>query len=351
MVSDITVECIDRGGLLDDRLKSLLSAHMNVEVGRRNQCFFVASHGHQVVGALLGLRRPTTTMLRLFKLWTSPVGDRTAISKAVYLALDKWSGPAGVDAWRLSSDRAEDDFPQEFVALLKVSPTNFCGGYLQHWRTEPLPSIGSPLYTQTTDFTCGAACLMMAFTTFDRSATLQRGLELQLWREATSIVSLDGPGGCDPYGVALAAAIRGFGVRVFMSTNDPVLIEAGDSDANRDIIGFVQAELRSRLAERSVQVEQKPFSIDELRSAIRRGGVAIVLVDQVETHAREVPHWILLHSAADTFFLANDPWFERADHEQPVDVIDLPIRDAVLDKMAWYGAPPYRAAVLIEPAA
>lgn len=351
MPSAITVECIDQLDSADKDLIRALSACLDLGIGKRNHLLFVAFQKSKIAGVLLAFRRPTTMMVRLVKLWVNSPGDFVTIGSAIFSAFDNWSVQAGIHAWRISSDWTADDFPEEFVALLKVDRSSARDGYLQRWLAQHPPLVNSEtsLYPQTTDFTCGAACLMMAFATLDRSVIPQRRLELQLWREATSIVSLDGPGGCDPYGVALAAAARGFSVSVFISTSEPVLIETGDSDANRDIIAFAQAQLRSSLTEKFVQVKQQAFSIEELRSAIGRGAAAIVLVDQLETHGRVVPHWILIHSADETFFLANDPWFERTDHELPIDVADLPIADAVLDKISWYGTPPYRAAVLIEP--
>ncbi|PLP55597.1 hypothetical protein CYK37_29605 [Mesorhizobium loti] len=351
MPYEIIVKCIDQADFIEKTVIRTLSTHLDVGTGNRNQLFFVAFQQNQIVGALLAFRRPTTTMVRLVKLWINSPGDGAAIGTAIFLALEDWSVQAGIHAWRISADWAADDFPEDFVALLNVDRSSVRGGYLQRWLTKRSPLINSAtfLYPQTTDFTCGAACLMMAFATLDQSVIPHRRLELQLWREATSVVSLDGPGGCDPYGVALAAAARGFATSVFISTSDTVLIEAEDSDANRDIIAFAQAQLRSSLTETLVEVKQQAFSIEQLRSAIGRGAAAIVLVDQLETHGRTVPHWILIHSADETFFLANDPWFERTDQELPIDVVDLPIGDAVLDKMCWYGTPPYRAAVLIEP--
>lgn len=353
MTGDVTVDCIDGMMLRDEKLLQTLTTCLNSGLNAANQLVFAAFRNGQVVGALLANRRRTAAMLRLVKVWVPPHDDAEGVGIALISALEKWSKTAGVYVWRVAVERAADDVPESFLALLDMDTPDEGKPYVERSLNKGHPSLNpkTPIYTQSTDFTCGAACLMMAFAAFDKSIPLQRNLELQLWREATSIVSLDGPGGCDPYGVALAAASRGFQVQVFLSTRDPVLIEEGDTDANRDIIAFAQSDLKSRVLDRGVQVEERAFSTADLRQAIERGASAIVLVDQLETHGRVVPHWIVVHSATEEHFLVNDPWFERGDQEQPADVVDVPISATMLERMCWYGTPPYRAAVFIEPIA
>ena len=61
-----------------------------------------------------------------------------------------------------------------------------------------------PYFHQSTEFTCGPACIMMALAWADPKFKPAPALEFALWREATTIVSGSGPGGCDPYGMAVA---------------------------------------------------------------------------------------------------------------------------------------------------
>jgi hypothetical protein len=55
-----------------------------------------------------------------------------------------------------------------------------------------------PYYSQTTPFTCGAACLLMAMRASIRTPSTSAGL--RLWREATTIFMTSGHGGCGPHG-------------------------------------------------------------------------------------------------------------------------------------------------------
>ena len=74
-----------------------------------------------------------------------------------------------------------------------------------------------PYFHQTTDFTCGPACIMMALAWADRAFKPAPALEFPLWREATTIFSGAGPGGCEPYGMAVTLKRHGLRPEVYVS--------------------------------------------------------------------------------------------------------------------------------------
>ncbi|HEX5419371.1 MAG TPA: peptidase C39 family protein, partial [Gammaproteobacteria bacterium] len=57
-----------------------------------------------------------------------------------------------------------------------------------------------PYYRQTLDFTCGPAALMMAMKALASDLKTDRALEIELWREATTVFMTSGVGGCTPFG-------------------------------------------------------------------------------------------------------------------------------------------------------
>jgi acyl CoA:acetate/3-ketoacid CoA transferase alpha subunit len=73
-----------------------------------------------------------------------------------------------------------------------------------------------PFHRQTQEFTCGAACLMMAMKYLDPSLNLTRDLEIDLWREANLAEDWSTCG----RGLAYSAAKQGFGARILASVND-----------------------------------------------------------------------------------------------------------------------------------
>ena len=74
-----------------------------------------------------------------------------------------------------------------------------------------------PYIAQTTPFTCGPACLLMVFNYFKPNHYDPFALEIDIWREATTIFMTSGHGGCGPRGLALAAHQRGFVVEIFLN--------------------------------------------------------------------------------------------------------------------------------------
>lgn len=66
---------------------------------------------------------------------------------------------------------------------------------LQH---QDARALSVPYYQQTTDFTCGAASLLMAMGALEPARVAQRREELQIWREATTVFMTAGHGGCSP---------------------------------------------------------------------------------------------------------------------------------------------------------
>ena len=60
-------------------------------------------------------------------------------------------------------------------------------------RLEP-EVVSVPFYQQTLDFTCGPAALMMGMKALDRELTLNRQLELRIWRESTTVFMTSGHG-------------------------------------------------------------------------------------------------------------------------------------------------------------
>lgn len=322
-----------------DRLRRLLAAPTH--------CGVAAWSGDALVGIVLCLRRPTVAMARLALFWVAPGrGDRLAIGRSLVEALAAQARADGLVAWRaLPGD--EEVLPAELLALAGLSDVEAGRAYRERLLRNRSPRPGVAGYFQTTGFTCGPASLGMALGGLGLAPRMDRALEIELWREATTVIGLTGPGGCDPYGLALAASRRGLSVRLFMSTEEPVLLDRGNSEAKRDLMRFVQADFRVRVDAAGIPVEHRPFAIAEIRAAVAAGAFAIVLVDQKATHGAGAPHWVLVTEAEDGIFRVNDPWVETDALEGPADAEGLPIREDQLDRMAWYGEPAYRAALLV----
>ena len=84
---------------------------------------------------------------------------------------------------------------------------------------------------QSTEFTCGPACIMMALAWADRAFTPPPLLEFQLWREATTIYMTSGPGGCEVYGLAVTLKRHGLDPEIHVSRPGPYFL--GDRPVGR----------------------------------------------------------------------------------------------------------------------
>ena len=66
-------------------------------------------------------------------------------------------------------------------------------------------NLDVPLYTQSSDFSCGSACVAMILKYYNFVSNLDRDLEIELWRE-TNAVEMKGAG---RYGVCAPLSVRG----------------------------------------------------------------------------------------------------------------------------------------------
>ena len=87
------------------------------------------------------------------------------------------------------------------------------------WNEEM--KIEVPFYRQTMDFTCGAACLLMVLSFYDREFSMNRDAEIDIWREGTSVEVL----GMGRYGLSFPLLRRGYRVSVRTSVEGPEFLE------------------------------------------------------------------------------------------------------------------------------
>lgn len=296
-------------------------------------------------GVLLALRRPTGALFRVVAFQVQPGPRRQAV--AASLAEQLLAAARREEVFLLRAAAADAALlDADLLPLLGLPPLAL--PYTETWlgNVSASPRQHVPLYRQTTRFTCGPASLLMSFGVLGQPCS-ERREEIALWREASSIAGLTGPGGCDPFGLALAAQARGYAPRVLTSTSRAMLLERVDTDEKRELIEFVQTDFRLRVEEARIPIEQRDFTVAELAAPVAAGGVALLLIDQFLTHGRHTPHWIVLHHHQDDWFLVNDPWTEPGRLEGPADAEHLPIRTTTLEDMAWFGEPAYRAAVIL----
>lgn len=202
-------------------------------------------------------------------------------------------------------------------------------------------------YPQTLGFTCGPACLMMAMKAFDPVLNLDRTLELQIWREATTIFMTAGHGGCGPYGLALAAHRRGFPSEIYVNGEGVLFRESVRSQEKREVITLVHDDFVRQVREAGIDVHHKLAGTAELDRCYRQGGIPLVLISTYRLTRERAPHWVVVTGTDERYFFINDP---DQDGGRPADErINMAILKQDFERMARYGRNATKAVVVVYP--
>jgi predicted double-glycine peptidase len=203
-------------------------------------------------------------------------------------------------------------------------------------------------YNQSTDFTCGPSSLMMAMNALDPKVKITRILELQLWREATTIFMGDGHGGCSALGLALAAKRRGFGAEVWMNRGGVFLADRLDGKDRVAAMRLLQEADLAETKRQRIPVHRGRTTIDELRHAMDKGAIPIVLVSTQLFHGDDVPHWLVVSDITDSDVKANDPWISRDQGQTARRQTGRVVSHTDFNRMTVYGPKKERATVLVR---
>ena len=213
-----------------------------------------------------------------------------------------------------------------------------------HLRTE---LARAPYYRQTLGFTCGPACLMMAMKAFDPALRLGRTLELQLWREATTIFMTSGHGGCSPHGLALAAKKRGFPCEIFVNGSGVLFRESVRSPEKRKVIQLVHEDFVEQATQHGIPIHRKLAGTADLVRCFSAGGIPLVLISTYRLTRERAPHWVIMTGCDDQFFYIHDP--DNSENRPGDDRINMAILKKDFERMARYGRRATKAVVIVYP--
>jgi ribosomal protein S18 acetylase RimI-like enzyme len=205
-----------------------------------------------------------------------------------------------------------------------------------------------PFYEQTLDFTCGASSLMMAMQALSPDLSLDRTLELRIWREATTIFMTSGHGGCGPFGLALAAHARGYRAEVFVNDVGVPLIDSVRSPEKKEVMRLVHEDMLAEIERLRIPVTYGTLGLDELEARFRAGAVPLVLISSYRIYAEKFPHWVVVTGFDEHFVYVHDPYVDYDNGETPLDSMNMPIQPAEFRRMNRYGRAGLQAVVLIS---
>jgi len=321
----------------------------------------VARSAVQVTGAAVVVSRHLSASVKIGGVWTRPGDDALAVQAALVSAAEELARQKGAIVIKRELGVSEAGGHEAGIpgsgevdgGAYELVPTPPMAGPAPkgesavpsgrfRWMTaDPVAVV--PYIRQTTEFTCGPSALLMALSYFGLHPTPDRSTEIGLWREATTV------GGCDPYGMAVAAARHGLDVELTVTTSDFFLLD-GLEENEREFRRFIQGEFRDQAAAAGVKVAEQPFDASAIRDIIESGRLAIVLVDTLLLTEEACPHWIIVHSLASDLFVIHDPWTEVNAGESWLDAYNVPMTSADLERIARTGDPSASAVLAVGPA-
>lgn len=325
-------------------------------VRRANASLIVAEQTGQLAGYALLLFHRGTSLARLYSIAVSPAWrghglgqqllERTEAAalarNCVWLRLEvRTDNPAAISLYESHGYQrfaVVDYYYEDHGQALRYEKRILC--------SAPAPARQVPYYAQTTEFTCGAACLLMAMAAIERGRPLLRAEEIQLWREATTIYMTAGHGGCSPQGLALAAWRRGFDVRTVLSQAGSLFLDGVRSAQKKEVMQLVEAGFAEALAATDVQQLLAPGF--DVRTALQDGFRPVVLISCYRFTRLKAPHWVLVTGCDDEFVYLHDPDVDHSRHRRSLDCQHLPVSHAEFARISCFGRQRVRATVLLR---
>jgi ribosomal protein S18 acetylase RimI-like enzyme len=318
----------------------------------------VAEADGALAGTAIVLFRPRSSVARLYSIAVAPhMGGRglgpmlLEAAEAVALARDSRAirlevhegNAAAISRYRKSGYR-------EFGRRARYYED---GGDALRFEKHLKPTLAAlqaapPYFHQSTEFTCGPACIMMALAWADPSLKPLPAFEFQLWRDATTIFMASGPGGCEVYGLAVTLKRRGLDPEIYVSQAGPHFLETTKSADKRRVMEVTQAEFRREAKALGIPVHLAAASESVLMRAFDAGHVAIVLVSGYHMGSRGQPHWVFAFGRDGRHILLHDPAAIRDEHGKAIAPETHAVPWTAFERMTRWGRDRLSAAIVIR---
>ncbi len=346
---------LEQRSFASDRLSRRRLRHW---IGAPNRAFLVAVSGSRILGYGLALLHRGTRLARLYSLAVAQNARGQGLGARLILALEEAVAQRGRLHMRL--EVAEDN--QAAIALYTGLGYVGFGSYQDYYedhqaalrmqkRVRHLSGTGQtqavPFYQQTMDFTCGPAATMMAMAALDPGVKLTQALELDIWRQATTVFMTSGHGGCHPVGLALAAQQHGLAARVYINRTGPLFVEGVRNEGKKAIVALVHEQFLEKARAMEVPVHYQEVSQADIEHWMEQGAIVLVLISTYRMDRRKAPHWVTVTAIDAQCLYVHDP--DPPDDERTaLDCRYVPIAREDFAKMSAFGRDRLRTAVVIE---
>jgi ribosomal protein S18 acetylase RimI-like enzyme len=318
----------------------------------------VARRGDTVEGYALVLFREASDVARLYSIAVAPHAGGRGVGSALLSAAEEAALARRRSVLRLEVHERN----ARAISRYEKSGYRHFGHHRHYYEdrghalrfekrlTPKLRGLASapPYFHQTTEFTCGPACVIMALAWADPTLRPDPALEFKLWREATTIFMSSGLGGCEPYGLALALRRRGLDPEIRVSRPGPYFLDTVRREDERRVMRLTQDEFRREAGEVGISTHLTGLDESALMTAFDAGGVAIILVSGYHMVRRHVPHWIFAFGHEDGRVLMHDPAAVRDPDGKAVGAETYAVPWERFWRMTRFGRDDLSAAILIR---
>jgi ribosomal protein S18 acetylase RimI-like enzyme len=318
----------------------------------------VAEHGDRLAGTAIVLFRPRSLMARLYSIAVAPAMGGRGVAPMLLASAEAAAAARGCRAIRLevhvtnhaAISRYRKSGYREFGRIRGYYND---GGDALRFEKRLVPNLSAlaaapPYFHQTTEFTCGPACIMMALAWADRKFKPAPAFEFQLWREATTIFMSSGPGGCEPYGLAVTLKRHGLEPEVYVSQPGPYFLDTAQSAAKRRVMQVTQLAFQRDAKALGIPTHLTPVSESVLMRAFDAGSVVIVLVSGYHMVPRGRPHWIFAFGRHGRHVLMHDPAAVRDDQGMAGAAETYAVPWTVFERVTHLGRDRLSAAIVIR---
>ncbi len=320
--------------------------------------FLVLECGGQLMGYGLVLLHRGTRLARLYSIALDPEVRGKGLGQILMHALEAAATECGRFFMRLEVSKQNQaaimsyqrigysvfgelpDYYEDHTDALRMQK---CIRFPQSARMKVLV----PWYRQTTTFTCGPAALIMAMAGIDHLITLDQNLELDIWREATTIFMTSGHGGCHPLGLALAAHRRGFNAEVCMTHTKPLFLKGVRSQHKKEILTVVHQQFLDRSKEAGIPIYCASVTVSKIEKWLSAGYAVIVLISSYRMSGDKAPHWVVVTASDKLCFYLHDSDPDKVIRSE-LYCQHIPVAKQDFAKMTTYGATRFSAALLIK---
>ncbi|SIS44451.1 GNAT family N-acetyltransferase/peptidase C39 family protein [Neptunomonas antarctica] len=323
-----------------------------------NCVFLVAEDSQGLVGYGLVLLHKGTRLSRLYSLAVASRGRHHGVARQLMQQLEEDTSARGRLYMRLEVAKSNTGAIRLYESLGYICFDEYSDYYEDHTdalrmqkRIRFMQSVQAykptPWYQQTTEFSCGPAALMMAMASLDKQVTLSQGLELDIWREATTIFMTSGLGGCHPLGLALAAQRRGFTATAYISSRNPLFIEGVRSEHKKSVMTEVDKQFHVKAEAEGVETIYADVTQNQIQAWLTEGFAVLVLISTYRMDGLKAPHWVTVTAVDDICLYVHDPDPDDK-HQLPIDCQHIPIARENFAKMSAFGNKRLRTAVVIR---